>query len=92
MDKCKSFFQVLKKNGADFLWEEECEVVFQGLKKYLTSPPLLSKPITGKTLLLYLVVLESAVSRALIRDDESIQKPVYYVSKSLIGARPGIKE
>ena len=25
-DKCKPFFQVLKKNRVDFCWDEECEV------------------------------------------------------------------
>jgi len=43
-NKCKPFFQASKKNGADFHWNEECETTFQGLKRYMTSPPLLSKP------------------------------------------------
>ena len=60
--------------------------MFQGLKKYLTSPPLLSKPIIGKTLFLYLVISESTVSLALIREERGIQKLVYYVSKSLLDA------
>ena len=38
-DKCKSFFQALKKNEADFGWNEECEMTFQKLKRYLVSPP-----------------------------------------------------
>jgi len=51
-DKCKPFFQGLKKNRVDFCWNEECETTFQGLKRYLTSPPLLSKPSSGETLYL----------------------------------------
>ena len=27
-DKCKTFFQALKKKAADFCWNEECEVAF----------------------------------------------------------------
>jgi len=69
-DKCKPFFQALKKNGADFRWNEECEVVFQGPKKYMMPLPLLSKSITGETFI-YLAVAKSAVSGALIRDDEA---------------------
>ena len=65
-DECKSFFQVLKKNEADFCWDDECETAFQGLKMYLISLPLLSKPVTGETLFLYLAVSESAVSGALV--------------------------
>jgi len=39
------------KDGDDFCWNEECEKSFQGLKKYLASPPLLSKPSLGETLI-----------------------------------------
>ena len=38
-DKCKLFFQALNKKAADFRWNEECEVAFQELKRYLVSPP-----------------------------------------------------
>lgn len=58
--------------------------MFQGLKKYLASPPLLSKPVTGETLFLYLAVSKSAVSGAFVREDRGVQKCVYYVSKSLL--------
>ncbi|CAL9010785.1 unnamed protein product, partial [Prunus brigantina] len=43
-DKCRPFFKALKKGQKD-KWDEECEVAFQNLKTYLTSPPLLSKPV-----------------------------------------------
>ncbi|KAI5313969.1 hypothetical protein L3X38_043145 [Prunus dulcis] len=43
-DKCRPFFKALKK-GQKHKWDEECEVAFQSLKTYLTSPPLPSKPI-----------------------------------------------
>ena len=33
------FFKTLKR---DFAWTDECEVVFQELKRYLSNPPLLS--------------------------------------------------
>jgi len=72
MVKCKLFFQVIKKNKANFHWNDECEAAFQDLKKYLTSPPLLSKPVTEETLFLYLTVSESDVSKALIREDRDV--------------------
>ena len=56
-DKCKPLCQALKKNGADFHWNEEWETTFQGLKRYLASPPPLSKPSSGETLYLYLCQL-----------------------------------
>ncbi|KAI5327719.1 hypothetical protein L3X38_027115 [Prunus dulcis] len=39
-DKCRPFFKALKEGQKD-KWDEECEVAFQNLKTYLTSPPLL---------------------------------------------------
>ena len=83
-DKCKSFFQAIKRNGVDFCWNEECEATFLGLKKYLASPPLMSKPVTGETLLLYPAVSKSAVNGVLVREDGGVQKPVYYVNMSLL--------
>jgi len=65
------------KNGVKFCWNEKYEAVFQGLKKYLASPYLRSKHVTRETIFLYLAVLESAVSRALVREDRGVQKPVY---------------
>ena len=72
-----------EKNGADFNRNEKCEITFQGLKRYLTIPPLVSKPSTRETLYMHLAVLKSVVSGALVREDESIQKPVCYVSHSM---------
>jgi hypothetical protein len=39
-----------------------------------------------EVLYLYLAVTPTAISAALIREDEGIQKPVYFVSKALHGA------
>ena len=51
----------------------------------MTSPPLLSPSQTGEELYLYLAVSASAVSSALIHEEERIQKPVYYTSRALRG-------
>ena len=50
------------------------------------QPSLLSKPINGEKLFLYLVVSKGAESAALIREEERIHWPVYYVSKRLLDA------
>ena len=90
-DKCRHFFQALKKNGAGFRENEKCETSFQGLKRYLASLSLLSKPFSGETLYLYLAVSESAVSETLVREDKRVQKPVYYVSNSMNGPQTDTK-
>ncbi|KAK2997388.1 hypothetical protein RJ639_024788, partial [Escallonia herrerae] len=72
-----------ENTARNFAWTEECQKSFEELKKYLVSPPLLIKPITGEDLFLYLLVSEVAVSAVLIREEQDKQKPIYYVSKVL---------
>ena len=76
-DKCLPFFKTLKKA---FAWTEECEIAFQELKHYLSNPPLLSPSKEGEDLFLYLTVPVIAISATLIREENKVQLPVYYVS------------
>ena len=76
-DKCLPFFHTLKKS---FEWTAEYQQAFKDLKAYLSYPPLLSPSKPGEELFLYLVVSLVAVSTALVREEESIQKPIYYTS------------
>ncbi|KAL5583038.1 hypothetical protein UlMin_015480 [Ulmus minor] len=89
-DRCKPFFQALRK-GKDFIWTADCEQSFQELKSYLGKPPLLSKPHEGDSLILYLAVSKGAVSSALVREEDGVQWPIYYTSKSLLDPRTAIK-
>uniref|UniRef100_A0A2N9H0S8 Integrase catalytic domain-containing protein n=1 Tax=Fagus sylvatica TaxID=28930 RepID=A0A2N9H0S8_FAGSY len=82
-DKCLPFFKTLKKA---FEWIDECQQAFEELKRYLTEPPLLSPSKQGEELYLYLAVSPTAVSSALIREEERRQLPVYYTSRALRGA------
>ncbi|XP_075659096.1 uncharacterized protein LOC142628960 [Castanea sativa] len=82
-DRCLPFFRTLKKS---FEWTAECQQAFEDLKVYLFSPQLLSPSQPGEELFLYLAVSQAAVSAALIREDDKIQRPVYYASKALHGA------
>uniref|UniRef100_A0A2N9IAL2 Uncharacterized protein n=1 Tax=Fagus sylvatica TaxID=28930 RepID=A0A2N9IAL2_FAGSY len=82
-DKCLPFFKTLRKA---FIWTDECQKSFEELKRYLTSPPLLSPSQQGEALSLYLAVSPTAVSSALIRENGGTQLPVYYTSKAFQGA------
>ena len=82
-DKCLPFFKVLRKA---FEWTDKCQKVFQDLKNYLTTAPLLSPSMQRKELYLYLAVSPHAVSSALIREEGKVQKPMYYTSRALRGA------
>ena len=81
-DMCRPFFQLLHK-WKDFRWTEECVTTFEDLKQYLSSPPILSKPNKEELLYAYLAVMDYAVSFILVRNEDGIQRPVYYINKSL---------
>ena len=85
-DRCRSFFQLLNK-WKGFEWTKECALAFQQLKEYLSWPPIMSRPEVDEVLFAYIAVVSHAVSLVLIWDDSGVQKPVYYVSKSLHEAK-----
>ena len=85
VDRCQPFFQLLKK-GTTFKWDDSCVVAFENLKRYLVSPLLLSNPAPTKPLFLYLAVSERAVSAVLIRIKDTVQCPMYYMSKTMTEA------
>ena len=58
-------------------------MAFQQLKKYLSRPPIMSSLEVDEVLFAYIVVAPHAVSLVFVRVDSGIQRPVYYVSKSL---------
>ena len=82
-EKCLPFFRTLKKS---FEWNTKCQQAFEELKSYLSASPLLSPSQPGEELFLYLAVYPAIVSAALIREEEKVQKPVYYASQALRGA------
>ncbi|KAI5354795.1 hypothetical protein L3X38_007690 [Prunus dulcis] len=85
-DKCVPFFKALKWGKRDITWTAECDNVFQALKNYMSKAPLLSKPLPGEILYLYLSVSGTAVSSVLIRKPEKAELPIFYVSKALQSA------
>ncbi|XP_074356818.1 uncharacterized protein LOC141696593 [Apium graveolens] len=82
-DRCKEFFKAIKLAGKDFIWTSECEEAFKRIKEQLGHPPMLSKPLEGENLILYLAVSEYSISAVLVREEDGQQSPVYYVSKRL---------
>ena len=82
-DKCLPFFRILRKY---FEWTDEFQKAFKDLKKYLSSPPLLSPSMPGEELYLYIAVSQAAVNTALVRDEGDSQRSVYFISKAFRGA------
>ena len=58
-------------------------MAFQQLKEYLSQPPIMSKLKKDEVLFAYIAIASHVVSLVLVRDENGVQRPVYYVSKSL---------
>jgi len=82
-EKCKPFYDILKKNKW-FEWKEEHKKGFpisQNLSHH-RSPS--NKPVDVEPLILYLAISSHTVSAILVKDLNGDQYPVYYVSKNLL--------
>ncbi|CAL2276705.1 unnamed protein product [Prunus armeniaca] len=82
-DKCVPFFKALKGGKHHIAWTPECNQTFQDLRNYMSRASLLSKPLPGEVLLLYLSVSSTVVSSVLIRRPEKAELPIFYVCKAL---------
>ena len=83
-DKCLPFFRTPRRS---FEWTDECQKAFEDLKKYLSSPLLLSPSKPGEELYLYFAISRAAVSTALVKEEEGSQRPVYFISRAFQGAK-----
>ncbi|XP_071739798.1 uncharacterized protein [Rutidosis leptorrhynchoides] len=66
------FFSTLKncEKKSDFKWTDEAEKAFQEMKALLKNLPTLTAPITGEAFILYLAIVQEAVSSVLIAERE----------------------
>ena len=87
-DRGLPFFKLLRKSDM-FEWNDDASKAFQELKDFLTSPPVLTAPVDGEVLLLYIAATTNVVSTVLVveRDEPShiykVQRPVYFISEVL---------
>ena len=85
-DRCRPFFLLINK-WKGFEWTEECVIAFQQLNDYLARPLIMSSLEPDEVLFAYIAMALYAVSLVLIQVDCGIQRPIYYVSKSLHEAK-----
>ena len=84
-DRIMPFFKVLRENK-NFEWGEEQSQAFKELKEHLHYLPTLARPVTGETLYLFISTTQHTVSAALVREENKIQLPIYFVSKLVLDA------
>jgi hypothetical protein len=74
----------LLKQDHSFSWTDDVENDFEGIKKAISSAPVLAKPDFEKEFTIYTNATEEAVSVVLMQnDDQGNEKPVAYMSQSL---------
>ena len=63
--KCDPIFKLLKKHDSE-KWIEECQIAFDKVKDYLSTPPILVPPIPRKPLILYLTICRRQILSGLL--------------------------
>lgn len=87
----RSLLQPLIK-GSTYRWTPECQQLFDNLKTYLQTPPILTTPISGDIINLYLGVLDFAISDIIFKEIDKVQKPIYWVSKTYKHQKPNVHQ
>ena len=64
-EKGLPFFKLLKALEK-FTWMPEANKAFTELKQFLTTPPVMTAPQAGKTLLIYIAATNHVVSTAIV--------------------------
>ena len=83
-DICEPIFCLLRKNQPT-VWNDDCQFAFEKIKEYLLSPPVLVPPMSGRPLLLYLLVSDMALRCMLNQLNVSRkERTIYYLSKRML--------
>ena len=79
---CAPIFKLLQKNKSCD-WTEDFQKAFDSVKEYMLEPLILSPPVEGRPLIIYLIVLEESMGCLIGQQDESGKKEfaIYYLSK-----------
>lgn len=74
------------KKRSPFEWDEICQDAFDSVKNYLLNPPILSSPVQGKPMVLYIVALPYSLGALLSQhNEEEKEVALYYLSRTLVG-------
>ncbi|GJV20773.1 reverse transcriptase domain-containing protein [Tanacetum coccineum] len=84
-EKSLPLFKTLKKciKKSDFHWTPEAEQAFKQLKQHLAKLPMLVAPKPKEELIMYLSASYGAISAVLMTERDTVQTPVYFVSRAL---------
>ena len=67
--------------------DQACQEAYEDIKRYLSKPPVLVAPTSGKPYLLYVKAMDHSLGTLLAqKDDNGHEQAIYYLSRTLIGA------
>ena len=58
------------KKGVSFEWDKACQEAFEDIKRYLTKPPVLVAPTSGKSFLLYVKAMDHSLGALLAQKND----------------------
>nr|GEW11495.1 reverse transcriptase domain-containing protein [Tanacetum cinerariifolium] len=84
-EKSLPLFKILKKciKKSDFHWTPNAKQAFKQLKQHLARLPMLVAPKPKEELIMYLSASYGAISVVLMTERDTVQTPVYFVSRAL---------
>ncbi|XP_019182110.1 PREDICTED: uncharacterized protein LOC109177249 [Ipomoea nil] len=72
------------KKGIPFIWDEACKNAFESIKSYLMKPPVLTAPVHGCPLILYISAQDCSVGALLAQEnDKGKENALYYLSRMM---------
>ena len=79
--RCQPFTKLMKK-GVSFIWHDACQQAFEEIKWYLTQPPVLTAPVSGKPFLIYVRAMDHSLGVLLaLNNDQGYEQEIYYLSR-----------
>ncbi|GJW43191.1 reverse transcriptase domain-containing protein [Tanacetum coccineum] len=86
-EKSLPLFKTLKNctKKSDFYWTSDAEKAFRELKQHLSELPTLVAPRPQEELIMYLSASHGAVGAVLMTERDTVQTPVYFISRALQG-------
>ena len=83
--RIEPFMPLVKvKNADEFVWGREQQKVFDDLKQYLSSPPVLVPPQLDQPFIVYLSADEVSIGSVLIQEFYGKEQVVFYLSRRLL--------
>ncbi len=85
--KIDAFIPILRlRKEADFTWGAKQQEAFEGLKMYLSTPPVVRAPKAGMPFRLYAAPEDKVIGTVLTQEEDGKEYIITYLSRRLLDA------